>query len=189
MQFDLQKATSFSCPMTNCSKSFKTKGWLKSHLQKNHKSGSFSDNTFVYTSESGQTLVKEVPDEPQIGPSANDQPQTSNFARNKRRRTPLSNPTGHVETRNPRIPPRGGLTAADPKGLEILNSANNITLSSFDTSVQVVVAASTSFDIAMTGRVTRRSSETSKGKCRFPGCPKELPTLEGIVNHMSRVDR
>ena len=32
VQFDLQKATSFGCPMTNCSNSFKTKGWLKSHL-------------------------------------------------------------------------------------------------------------------------------------------------------------
>ena len=184
VQFNLQKATSFGCPMTNCSKSFKTKGWLKSHLQKNHKSVSLSGNTFVYTSESGETLVKEVPDVPQTDPT-----QTSNFNRNKRRRPLRSNPTGHVEKRNPQTPPRGGLTVADPRCPEILNPVDIITLSGSGTFAQGLVAVSKGPDIAMTGRPTRRGSETSKVKCRFPSCPKELPTLKGIVNHMSRVHR
>ena len=100
-----------------------------------------------------------------------------------------SNPTGHVKTRNPQTTPRGGLTAADPRCPEILNPAENITLSGSVTFAQGVVAASTGPDIAMTGRPPRRGSETSEVKCRFPICPKELPTLKGIVNHMSRVHR
>ena len=175
--------------MTNCSKSFKTKGWLKSHLQKNHKSGSFLGNTFVYTSENGETLVNEVPDEPHTGLSASRPPQASNFIGNKRRRVLRSNPTGPVEMRNTQVANRGGLTTADPRCSEILNNTVNITLSSSDTYAQGLIAASKGPDIAMTGRPTRRGSETLKVRCRFPGCPKELPTLKGIVNHMSRVHR
>ena len=186
VQFDLQKATSFGCPMTNCSKSFKTKGWLKSHLQKNHKSGSFLGNTFVYTSVNGE--ASEVPDDPHTGPSASSPPQASNFNGHKRRRALRSNPTGSVEMRNAQAN-RVGLTAVDPRCSEILNNTDNITLLSSDTYAQGLVAASKGPDIAMTGRPTRRGSETSKVKCRFPGCPKELPTLKGIVNHMSRVHR
>ena len=189
VQFDLQKATSFECPMTNCSKSFKTKGWLKSHLQKNHKSGSFLGNTFVYTSENGETLANEVSDEPQTGPSASNLPQASNFVGNKRRRALRSNPTGPVERRNTKVANRGGLTIADPRCSEILNNTDNITLSSSDTYAQGLIAASKGPDIAMTGRPTWRGSETPKVRCRFPGCPKELPTLKGIVNHVSRVHR
>ena len=140
IQFDLQKATSFGCPMTICKliflKIFKTKGWLKSHLQKNHKCGSFLGNTFVYASENGETLVNEVPDEPQTGPSANGQPQTSNFVGNERRRTLWSNPTGLVEMRNTQSANRGGLTNTDPRCPEILNTTNNITLSNSVTYAQ-----------------------------------------------------
>ena len=143
----------------------------------------------MYISENAETLVNEVSDVPQTGPSANGQPQTSNFVRNNRRRILRSNPTGHVKTRNPQASPRGGLITADPRCPEILNTDENITLSSSDTFAQGVVAASTGPDIAMTGRPTRRGSETSKVKCRFPDSPKELPTLKGIVNHMSRVHR
>ena len=189
VQFDLQKATTFGCAMTNCSKSFKTKGWLKSHLQKNHKSGSFLGNTFVYTSENGETLVNEVPDEQQTGPRANGQPQTSNFVGNERRRTHRSNPTGLAETRNTQTANRGGLITADPRCSEILNTTDNITLSSLITYAQEIIAALTGSDTAMTGRPTRRGCETPKVGCRCPGCPKELPTLKGIVNHISRVQR
>ena len=152
VQFDLQKATSFGCPKSNCSKSFKTKGWLKSHLQKNHKSGSFLGNTFVYASENDEISVNEVPDELQTGPSANSQPQASNFIRNKRRRALRSNPTGTVEMRNTQVANRGSLITADPRCSEILNNTENITLSSSDTYAQGIIAASTGPDIAMTGR-------------------------------------
>ena len=143
----------------------------------------------MYASENGETLVNEVPDEPQTGPSANGQPQASNFVGNKRRRTLRSNPTGPVEMRNTQEANRGGLTTADPRCSEILNNTDIITLSNSDTYAQRTKAASTGPDIAMTGRPTQRGSETPKVRCRFPGCPKELPTLKGIVNHMSRVHR
>ena len=152
VQFDLQKATSFGCPMTNCSKSFKTKGWLKSHLHKNHKSGCFLGNTFVYTSENGEASVNEVPDDPHTGPSASSPPQASNFNGNKRRRALRSNPTGPVEMRNTQVANRGGLTTTDPRCSEILNNTDNITLSSSDTYAQGLIAASKGPDIAMTGR-------------------------------------
>ena len=84
---------------------------------------------------------------------------------------------------------RGGLTAPDPHCSESLNNTNNFTLSAVGTYAEVAVAVRPCPGIVMSGNRYRRGSETSTMTSRFPGCPKELPTLKGIVNDMSRVHR
>ena len=81
---------------------------------------------------------------------------------------------------NPRTPPRGGLTAAVPKCLEILKSAEHITLSGLGTSAQGVVAASTSPDIPMMVDPLGELLKLPKWSVGFPAVPKSSQPLRAL---------